>query len=476
MKYAFYATLLVTLIVCGFQACQKNRNNIDQNSATQNLIKSSKQFFEKQARQLAKSPSGNDRIGEAKSPDWAAAKVLQLSDGPAVIVPVHYLKTLSVKTSFGGPKLFNLNEISQLIVYKDAKSTYQAELVTAFPDSNDLNSGGKKFTGITFVEDWSGKRLSQFKYNSDGAILHYTEEHGVPGKISGAAGISTLQVKPATLMVTCYEISGYNYSADDPDGGYFWTESAGCDYQYLPDGAGGSGSGGLSGSDYGSIGGGGSARLTTPQITIPSGPNIIASAAAYFNCFTNAGGTDHQYTVTVCVDQPTPGTRQAWGYSDGPAGSSAAGNPFDVGHVFLIFSETYGGTTITRNVGFYPRTKVYPWSASDQGQLNDNESSIYNISLTATIDNAQFFNMLNYVSQGNNPGYLYNLNNNNCTTFALMALQAGSVNLPTQIGTWPGGSGYDPGDLGEDIRNMPLPSNMTRNTVENPHANVGSCN
>ena len=60
---------------------------------------------------------------------------------------------------------------------------------------------------------------------------------------------------------------------------------------------------------------------------------------------------------------------------------------------------------------------------SERGaELNDNESSIYNISLTVTIDNGQFFNMLNYVSQGNNPGYLYNLNSNNCTTFALTAL------------------------------------------------------
>jgi len=55
-------------------------------------------------------------------------------------------------------------------------------------------------------------------------------------------------------------------------------------------------------------------------------------------------------------------------------------------------------------------------------------------------------------------------------------LQAGFVNISSRIGSWTSGSGYDPGDLGEDIRNMPLSSNMSRNTVENPHPNVGNCN
>jgi hypothetical protein len=188
------------------------------------------------------------------------------------------------------------------------------------------------------------------------------------------------------------------------------------------------------------------------------------------------GGTDHTYTVTVCVDQPIPGTRLPWRLQDGPQSSSAANNPVDVGHTFLIFSETYGGNTITRNVGFYPRTGVNPWYPSDQGQLNNNEGSSYNISLTITINSAQFFNMLNYVSQGNNPGYSYDLNSNNCTTFAIKTLQAGSVNLSSQIGVWFKGSGYDPGDLGEDIRNMSLSSGMVRNTVQSSHPNVGNCN
>jgi hypothetical protein len=97
--------------------------------------------------------------------------------------------------------------------------------------------------------------------------------------------------------------------------------------------------------------------------------------------------------------------------------------------------------------------------------------------LTITVDNGQFFNILNYISQGNNAGFLYDLNTNNCTSFVLHALDAGNVVLPATTGTWPyGGFGYDPGDLGEDIRNMSLSPNMTRNTSYNYHPNKYTCN
>jgi hypothetical protein len=474
MKRIFYTILHFTLFSFCFQACKKNTNNSSSSSLNEALIELSKRFFEDQVQQSPKLASGSDRLTATKNPDWTTARVLQLSKGTAVVVPVHYLRTLLVKTNFGGSKLFNLNEITHLVIYKDLKSVYHAELVISLPDSNALNPRAKDFTGIAFVEDWKGKRLHQFKFNSGGTILNYNSQFSVTDKSSSIGSIVSTQVTPATVIATCYEISGYNYSPDDPEGGYSWSEPAGCDYQYIPETIGGGD--GLSGADYGSIAGGGGRTVSLSQIIIQTGPNIIGNIQDYFKCFTNVGGSDHLYNVTLCVDQPVPGTRLPWGFADGASGTSATHNPFDVGHTFLIFSESYGGTTITRNVGFYPRTIVNPFYPSDQGQLNDNESSGYNISLTATVTNAQFFNMLNYASQGNNAGYLYNLNSNNCTTFAIDALQAGSVNISTQTGTWFKGGGYDPGDLGEDIRNMPLPPNMTRNTVDNPHPNIGQCN
>jgi len=284
------------------------------------------------------------------------------------------------------------------------------------------------------------------------------------------------------MMTVCSEIDGYNYSPDDPDDGYSWSESGGCDTYFIDDGGGGGGYGGISGGDVGSAGGGGAPSNPAPKMTpsnliVYSPEDPITNIQQYVQCFTSSGAIDHSYTVQICVDQPTSGSRTPWGITPGgPTGSSAAGNVVNVGHTFLILSENNAGNIITRNVGFYPSSAVSPLSPSAQGVLNNDAGHQYDISLTITVNNIQFFDILNYVSLGNNSGFDYNLNSNNCTTFAINALASSGIILPTTKGSWPLGSGDDPGDLGEDIRNMPLSSNMTRNTVDNSHPNVGSCN
>jgi hypothetical protein len=148
----------------------------------------------------------------------------------------------------------------------------------------------------------------------------------------------------------------------------------------------------------------------------------------------------------------------------------------NVGHTFLIFTENIGGSTITRNVGFYPATNVSPFTTSvAQGALNNDESHGYNISASFTVNNTMFFNMLAFVSQGNTSGYNYNLSTNNCTSFAINALAAGHIYLPSTIGYWYDGVGNDPGDLGEDIRNSNAPG-IIKSTVFSSHPNVGTCN
>lgn len=199
------------------------------------------------------------------------------------------------------------------------------------------------------------------------------------------------------------------------------------------------------------------------------GPNVIGNINDYLKCFTNLAGSNYTYKVTVCVDQPVSGSRTPWGFS------SSGGNPINVGHTFLILTETTPTGTTTRNVGFYPENSATPFSPNDQGQLNNNEDHGYDISLSVTMTNSQFFSILNFVSQGNNAGYYYNLNSNNCTTFSINALSSAGIHIPATQANWLNGGGYDPGDLGEDIRAMALPSNMTRNTTSTSHPNLGNC-
>lgn len=199
------------------------------------------------------------------------------------------------------------------------------------------------------------------------------------------------------------------------------------------------------------------------------GPNVVANIRDYMKCFSNVAGQGHTYSVKLCVDQPTPGTRDAWGWT-----TQNNGVPINVGHTFLIFTETKpDGSTISRNIGFYPSAAVYPGNQSANGELDDNSAHGYNISLDISVDNSSFTTMLNSII--NRADVTYNLSTNNCTTFALNTLSAAGVNINATTGSWAGGAGKNPGDLGEDIRGMNLPANMTRSTSAAAHPNSGTC-
>ena len=439
------------------------------------LIREAKQYFNDSVASNNYAILGNPRISSPKEPIWDSAHIITTTAGEGIVVPVTYKKSLHIRSTISGTKLFGLNELTHLLLYRDNLHRFHAELITGFPDSLAIQSGSARFSGILFVEDWAGNRLRQYQYSSDGHILQKGLDEGSTHKSSGITTNSSKPVQSTVALTTCYEITGYNYSPDDPDDGYAWSEPGGCESSYYPVTQSLAPVGSPSPGNYGTIPGAGNGVLT---VNIPPPDNPIDNIQAYFRCFTNSSSIDHTYSVTVCVSQPVPGSRSPWAFtSGGPVGSSAAGNPINTGHTFIIFSENSAGSIITRNVGFYPLGIVNPSYPSDQGILDDNEKTSYNISMTYNVTNAQFFNMLNYASLGNNPGYIYNLNTNNCTTFAIHTLAAGDITLSSSQGVWPGGGhGYDPGDIGEDIRNMPLPSNASRNTVSNSHPNQGSCN
>ena len=203
---------------------------------------------------------------------------------------------------------------------------------------------------------------------------------------------------------------------------------------------------------------------------VNTGDSKIANIKDYLRCFDNNPSDDHTYELMVCVAQPEPGTRKPWGI-----GERGSGNPVDVGHAFLVAKETTPNKTVVRNIGFYPISMVWPYSPSAQGMLNNDSYHDFNIALSITTTSHQFTQVLSYLLKGNDKGYQYNLNNNNCTDFILNALLEGNIILPRTIGTWHHGKGLNPGDLGEDIRKLPLSPNMKRITSYCSHPNQGSC-
>jgi hypothetical protein len=447
-----------------------------------NFSDSAKQFISDQISQhiYSRVDPTNLRLSNRR-PLLESAFLTNLTFGEALVVPIQYGRKLAIGTAISGHRLLDLDMLTHAVAYRQPNGAMTYNIITALPDTSFLMQKTGPYSGLLLVEDWNGNLIDRFRVDADGTVWRFNKD-AIKGRVNDAR-ITTNEVAPNAVLMVCYEISGYNYSAGNPSAGYAWTESAGCSSIYLPEQVidyGNGGGGAISGVNAGVVGAQGITApppSTAPKLIISPGASPIQNIVDYLKCFTSGSSFDHSYTVTVCVDQPEPGTRTPWGVtSGGPNGSTTAGNIVNVGHSFLILSENSQGTMITRNVGFYPAGSVNPLFPSDQGQLNNNETHGYNISLTFTVSGSQFLQISNYLALGNNPGFLYDLNTNNCTTFVLNALGAGGIHIQTSQGSWTGGQGDDPGDLGEDIRKMPLAAGMSRQTVSNYHPNQGSCN
>jgi hypothetical protein len=412
----------------------------------------------------------NDRTQRTKKVLWDGTAIVIFRDRPAVLAPVQFERDLFVTSDWGGKNSFRLDNCEKLLMYKDVSQVWHTELVTFLPDTSFLLSDHQeRFSGMVLVDDWWGNPLDKYRFLTDGSVWRYVPEQGLTD--TGKPGPIAASVRPSILIQTCYSINGYNYSPSDAAGGTYWTQFIGCTQMFIPDRleSGGGAYGGLGGSGGGSGIGKPSLPVTALSPLIYRPLKIIANLQDYFKCFGDVPGATYQ--VTLCVDQPKPGTRTPWVLKDD--GSSGSIDPFNVGHTFLILTENMpGGWSITRNIGFYPSKDVTPYSSSVPGVLNNDDQAQYNIGASFSMSNTLFYAML--ASVPNISTNYYQANTYNCTNFVLSVLESGHIYLPHTIGSWIGGTGVDPGDLGEDIRSHSY-NGMNRMTTPTIHPNVGNC-
>jgi len=452
-----HRTIPVLLLIILFSACQK-RQDKSPASPLPAEIQSARIFFANTVLSSALPPAtANYRARLTKTIRWDLAQTTLLSGQTTVIAPVQFTGPIYITSDLSPSTAFDLGSLTRLVISCDSNNVFRYGLLTYIPDSTAITSQSFN-SGILLYEDWQGHSLS--------APRRFAR------RTTSLATADNKQVDVVQNIQVCNTIDGYNYAPDDPAGGTTtWSETS-CNTYSLPATTTGP-----------TLGPGSLPGILGPKpipLTIQLSPPVspIGNIIDYFKCFTPGDGSGHNFTVTLAVEQPVQGSRQPWTFTQGGvSGSPATGNPFMVGHTWLIFTESTAYGTITRNVGFYPQSFVSPLAPSAPGILGDDEGADYDIALTMTVNSDQFFNMMAYVGQGNSAGYQYNLNSNNCSTFALDALATGGEALPSTIGTWmPNGQGLNPGDLGEDIRNMSLSGNMTRSTVSNFHPNTGNCN
>jgi hypothetical protein len=449
--------LFLLFFLVQFWSCNKSKDRLA--SVQQNTIESAKRFFESNLlpSDISKSFRGNIKDHLLSDllcyPDWERAQLFDIHNTTAVAIPVKFNQLILYSSNAGGTSSNN-----KLLLLK-AGNGWNVQLLTFIPDSNMPKSSSGKFNGIIVVKSMTGT-LETCQYIENGKRIKTAELN---------ASRSTLAESQLESQTVCIYAEGFNYSKEDPDGSY-WRELIGC-YTFFPDPLQATKT-----PDYGPIGGGGGSGGTMyPSILdfiVPSPDNPISDIPEYMKCFINKPGTDYEYQVSICVSQPEPGSRTPW---TGTAPWNNDNNPFFVGHSYLILSQKTPTGTIIRNIGFYPGGNVSPSSPRSPGIFNNDQNRGYDIKLTITMNNSQFYTILGFITDMQRNGTEYNLNANNCSTFAINAVNAAGFQLAKTYGSWYRGGGCNPGDLGEDLRSMPLGSNMTRTTTEGTHPNTGTC-
>jgi len=161
-------------------------------------------------------------------------------------------------------------------------------------------------------------------------------------------------------------------------------------------------------------------------------------------------------TLVIYVDQPIANSDQVVSYT---------GN---VGHTFVGLIQ--GGNTSI--FGFYPENSGKPGS-TDNGALGNDASNPFDVSILINISPSQLNAIMNYIRNNNNG---YDLDNYNCTDFAIEIAALAGLNLPDTFASWGIGGGSNPASLGQDIRNMNLGDGVNRNiTGGNAPANSRTC-
>ena len=199
--------------------------------------------------------------------------------------------------------------------------------------------------------------------------------------------------------------------------------------------------------------------IDNPDLVLVEAPqsNLITDINDYLDCF----DTNQNAVFTLFVDQPTPNSNEPW-----------SGNPTDpdVGHTYISIKQG----NIRRVIGLYPSSGVSPTSPAVAGAFYNDSGHHFDVSLSVVMNPSQLNNVLNYIK--GQSGGTYNLNSNNCTDFGLATIRLAGVKMPSAHGSWGLGSGDNPGQLGQNIRNMPTPTGGVKNTTGGTGvSNTGGC-
>lgn len=278
----------------------------------------------------------------------------------------------------------------------------QQNAVTATTDTSFLFNGAISISTLN-------RRMVLNSTISNGIIDAF---YAMEQPITGRPEVTSMPLLPEVILVASYPPSGgagfaistwFNlldimygapgaYNGTYP-GGYYVTSGAG----------GGGGNSGGSGSSY---------NTQTPNY-VDFEPVIITDAidiTKYINCFNAINDRGATCKIEIFTDIPVDGNPNAFF-------DSRNGSP---GHTFLKITKSNGNQSVQQYFGFYPKSgwKIPLTTAAQDGKFIDNSGHEFNASLSMNLTVAQLQTTLiriQYLA-----GFIrYDLENYNCTTFAL---------------------------------------------------------
>src|SRR5258706_2931488 len=172
-------------------ACQKTQNsgNLSNTDFLKEATVYANSIFQH------KGPAVSYRAGQPRTLIWDQAQIVTIPGMRVAVIPITYIKPLLMRTNFGGNHYYNLDYLTQLLIFKDSAG-FHAQVLTSLPDTAYLRAPGRSFQGMVWVEDLEGNSIT--KYLFDNRIRK----------------LETGQTKiAASIIANCYTVSGYNYAS-----------------------------------------------------------------------------------------------------------------------------------------------------------------------------------------------------------------------------------------------------------------------
>lgn len=391
--------------------------------------------------------------------DWDGSYFRTLGTKRRLVIPFHLEEEIYVKLADSSKVSYSK---ASLIVASTHKGKVNFEVVSLLPDTEFLQQKDRKFSGNIIVENLAGDFIAGYS-KSKSSRKAITQNKG---------NMRTTNYCTYFDWYTCASVGGqmigcyYDYTetycdeVDDEDQGSFSILA-------------GQGSDGFWREDLDS------SIPDYPPTTNNSDPGIEYQMTTngdridiqkYFNCFDKLPSHNATYKVRLCADLVN---------NENPDELTKLLKP---GHAFLTMTKTNDGTSVSQSFGFYPEIgKVSSFHQPVASQIEDNGATQheYNAYIEFEVPNEASFNVMKNMAKSLGNSMQYDLNDFNCTDFALQVINAGiseseQIRVPDWIGPSTGiNYGTTPNGLYKTIAGMKAQGKQNVG-VGNWHAPTGN--